>query len=48
MMSLYYTCYVLLIASALAFDHYGQLTQQLEDQTEMKEKAEQLALQVHT
>lgn len=35
-----------LLASSLAFDHYGQLTQQLEDQAEMREKAEQLAVQV--
>ena len=35
------------LASSLAFDHYGQLTQQLEDQAEMREKAEQLAVQVY-
>jgi hypothetical protein len=31
----------------MAFDHYGKLTQDLEEQTEMRETAEKIALEVN-
>ena len=35
-------------ASALAFDQYGQLSEQLEQESAMRERAETMATQVHT
>lgn len=37
---------IFLLASAKAFDQYGILTQELEDQTEMRERAETIAMEV--
>ena len=39
-------CNCFRIASAKAFDQYGKLTQDLEEQTEMRERAETMAMEV--